>query len=396
MSQALVRHRDSPLYSLKDKTEDSFTQDASAMVLKSLFDPRLLPVIDRILNIPELLKLMDIVSIGENQLHHVINMTKKAVQIPEQMLNELGISQDALMTTVLFHDIGKGPEVDDSQPVNEVIRLKTPASLRRFGITEDAEFIIPLHRHVLKGVQIASLYNLPREIIEAVALHHHVKITPEVLSAVAKPLALTPFICSDILNFRPTQYAVQGSSLAQLIGILDQLCAIERKFRGKIYLSVEPGKLEDELVKDLVIGVAEHTDPRLDLLGLAITGLETVILLDLCSFGEYVLGHTEYEVQAVKKEVLNTVRSVTRAGCDHRSRDAVGLVGGDEYVIITSDTARDNIEKIITRVTVAIKSRTNFDCRVAFASGDRIPENFHKARYLVNTVKELSKKGQRL
>lgn len=377
------------LYGLRKESRVEFRrQNMPALVLKSLFHPRLIPVIDTIFEIPELFKLVDIVSLGENQIHHVIRMAEEASQIPEQVLAELGTTWETLITAILFHDIGKGPEIDDWRFVNETVRPgKVPGILRKYNVPANIEYIFPLHRHVGKSVQIAESYNLNREIIEAIALHHHIKITSQVLAPVAKPLALTSLICSDILHFRPAQYTVPGSKLAQLIGILDQLCAIERKFRGKVYLSVEPGKLEDEVVKDLIIGVAEKNDPRLNILGFVLNGQESVILLDLSAFGEYVRTHTEYQVQAVKKDVLNTIRSLTRTGNSQRGRDAAGLIGGDEFVIITSTTDQITMEKMIARITSAIRARTGLGCHVGFGTGNSIPENFHQARSKANEHK---------
>ncbi len=390
----VLRSQIQPVLCGSGNQREAFCQyDIPVTVLKSLFPPRLIPVIDRIFEIPELLRLANIVSLGENQFHHIIRMADWAVQIPEPILEELGVTWDTLVTAILFHDIGKGPEVDDSQLLNETIQLKSvPHSLRKYKLPNWAEYLLPLHQHIVKSVKIAESYNLEKEIIQAIALHHHIKITPQVLSLVAGPLSLTSLICNDILQFRPSQYAVRGSYLAQLLGILDQLSAIERKFRGRVYLSVEPNKLEDELVKDLVIGVADKNDPRLNILGLSINGQESVILLDLCSFGQYVLTHTEYQVQSVKKEILNTIRSLIRVNSSLRVRDIVGLIGGDEFVIITTVTHPAVIKKVIERVTTAIKVRTGFNCRVGVGTGDDICENFHKARYKVNMMKETLKK----
>lgn len=399
--QVLTRKTNSVVFSLGKKYQAGFQrQELPVLVLKSMVHPRLAPVIDRIFEIPELIRLADIVSLGENQLHHVIRMAEEAVQLPEQVLTDLGITSEALLTAILFHDIGKGPEIDDWEPVSESIRQeKVPEILLKYNVPAWIDYRSPLHRHIAGSVRTAEAYGLEREIIAAIALHHHVKITPMVLSAAAKPLAMTSLICTDILQFRPAQYAVRGSSLAQLLGVLDQLCAIERKFLGRVFLSVEPGKLEDELVRDLVTGVSDKNDPRLDILGFSLHGRESVILLDLRAFGEYVRSHTEYQVQAVKKDVLNTIRSVTRAvgpgrGRDAadpgirgrgRSRDAAGLIGGDEFVIITpvSDTAA--LKKMIQRVTAAIHARTGLGCRVGCGTGGAgIPANFDQARAEAN------------
>jgi len=387
--QLFNRKSSSLLYGLSQKNQVRLhRRDMPVLLLKSLVQPRLIPVIERIFEIPELFNLVDIISLGENQLHHVIRMAEAADRLPEQVLEGLDITREALITAILFHDIGKGPETDDWQLVSEAIQLRrVPDALRAYDVPEWAEYLVPLHRHIAKSIQIAEAYHLDKEIIRAIALHHHIKITPEVLTAVTRPLALTPLLCSDILQFRPAQYAVRGSNLAQLLAILDQLGAIERKFHGRVFLSAEPDKLEDEVVKDLIIGVAEKNDPRLDLLGFDLDGRESVILLDLCSFGEFVETHTEYQVQAVKKDVLNTIRSLTRANGNGRNRDAVGLIGGDEFVIITSVSGPEAMEKMTGRITSAIKTRTGLGCRVGFGTGEDIPENFHQARFKANEHK---------
>ncbi|PKM80737.1 MAG: phosphohydrolase [Firmicutes bacterium HGW-Firmicutes-14] len=388
MLKVSARHTGPPLPEAEDPSCTPANQCLTVQILKSLFAPRFRPVIDRILMIPGLSGLVNIISLGENQLFHTIKMAEKAVMLPEHSLLQLGFTTEELVTAVLFHDIGKGGEIDDSTPVNFRLKAKKPPKLlQKYSVPDKAIFLDPIHRHIVKSVAVAEAHDLPLEIIEAVALHHHIKITPEVLQAVSGSLALTSFICEDIQHYRPSQYCASGSSLAQVLGILDQLCAIERRFGGKVYLSVEPDKMEDELVKDLIIGVADSTDPRLELLEVDLCGTESVILLDLCSFGAYVCTHSEYQVQAVKKDVLNTIRSLTRVN-GSRQKDAVGLIGGDEFVIITPVKSIQAMEKIVHRVTSAIKTRTGLNCHVGFGFGSNIPENFHQARCKLNLRKD--------
>ena len=63
-------------------------------------------------------------------------------------------------------------------------------------------------------------------------MHHHVKIRPRTLNLLGDSLRLSSMVKLDIFHYNPVQYAAPGGNLAQVIAILDQLCAIERKFRG--------------------------------------------------------------------------------------------------------------------------------------------------------------------
>ncbi|TLM97390.1 HD domain-containing protein, partial [bacterium] len=313
---------------------DFCSRDLLMKVLHSLVSPRLVPVIDRIFQVQELFMLADVISLGENQLHHVIRICEYADSISENALTALQVSREDLLTAVMFHDVGKGPEVDDRNIEPAAGKaVKVPKIMRKYGVPAWVEMRQPIHDHLEKSLQIAESYHLGAPILEAIALHHHVKITPPVLREIAGGLVLAPMISEDILQHQPEQYAAKGSNLAQIIAILDQLCAVERKFQGRVSFMCEPDKMEDELVKDLVIGVAGPEDPRLKALGLAFDGSETVILLDLRSFGAFVQLHSEYQVQATKREILNTIRSVVRVQDHYRLKDAVGLVGGDEYVV---------------------------------------------------------------
>ena len=358
-------------------------------VILSFVRPQLEPIINRIFEVQELFLLADVVSQGENQLHHVIRISQYADLIDDKALAELEISRDLMHTAVLFHDVGKGREIDDREISPEkVIKARVPQKLRKYNLPGWVEYKLPLHQHVERGIEIAKSYNLNNEVMESIALHHHVKIQPEVLRIIGKSLKLAPMIVEDILEYQPEQYAAKGSKLTQLVAVLDQLCALERKFNTSVSVGLEPGKLEDELVKDLVIGVALTDDPRFHILGLSTEGSETVILLDLRSFGNFVQLHSEYEVQNLKKTILNIIRSTVRGQDYCREKDLVGLVGGDEFVVITKVTDEDILNKMIERILVTVKAKTGFDFRVGYGKGATIPENFHEARTQCNLKKK--------
>ncbi len=365
------------------------SRDLLMKVLRSMVNPRLAPAIDRIFQVQELFMLADVVSLGENQLHHVIRICDYANSISEKVLAALGVDKEALLTAVLFHDIGKGIEIDDCNEGREASKQeKVPKTLRKYGVPSWVDFRTPAHEHVEKGLSVAETYNLDKPILEAIALHHHVKITPPVLREIALSLVLAPMFVEDILHHEPEQYAAKGSKLTQIVAALDQLCAIERKFQGRVSFNGEPEKMEEELVKDLVIGVNGTDDPRLTALGLPFMGDETVILLDLRAFGSFVQLNSEYTVQATKREILNIIRSVVRVQDRHRIKDAVGLVGGDEYVVITRVMDQEILEKIIERIKGAVKSRTGFGLRIGYGVGKSIPANFHEARTKANLDKK--------
>jgi len=357
-------------------------------VMHSLVSPHIKPVLNRIFEIQELFQLADVVCLGENQLHHVVRMCEHAIQIRENCLQELGISREKLLTAVLFHDSGKGEEVDDRGfGGRKMKQVKVPRKLKHFGIPSWVEFSTPLHDHIERGLVIGETYNLKDDILEAIVLHHHVKILPETLRLMARGLFLPGVIYEDILHYKPGQYAVGGSTLSQTVAVIDQLCAIERKFEGRVCLNGEPEKMEDELVKDLVIGVTDTSDPRISLLGNCLDGRETVILLDIRSFGSFVASNSEYKVQSMKKEVLHTIRSVIRVQDFYREKDMVSLVGGDEYAVITKVLEDNIIKKMINRIRAAIKGRTGFDVRYGFGTGGTIEGNFHIARDMANSQK---------
>ncbi len=365
------------------------SRDLLLKVLHSFLSPQLVPVIDRIFQVQDLFMLADVVSMGENQLHHVIRICEYAGSISEKALAALEVNRDDLLTAVLFHDVGKGTEVDDRHIESAASKAgKVPKIMCKYGVPAWVDYRTPFHEHVAKGLAVAETYHLAAPIMEAIALHHHVKITPPVLKEIAGGLVLAPMIFEDILHHEPEQYAAKGSGLAQMVAVLEQLCAIERKFQGRVSFLGEPDKMEDELVKDLVIGVSGPEDPRLKALGLPFEGDETAILLDLRAFGSFVQLHTEYQVQATKREILNTIRSVVRVQDHHRVKDAVGLVGGDEFVVITRVQEAEILEKIIDRVQGVVRARTGFELRVGYGIGKSIPENFHEARTKSNLAKK--------
>lgn len=358
-------------------------------VISSFVRPQLAPIINRIFEIHEIFLLADLVSQGENQLHHVIKICEYADLISAKTLEELELNREMLITAVLFHDVGKGQEINDNiiEPGN-IVKAKVPSILRKYKLPNWVDYKLPWHEHIEKGIELASGYNLDQEIMESIALHHHVKIQPEVLKIVGKSLKLAPMIMEDIINYQPEQYAAKGSKLAQVVAILDQLCAIERKFNTSVSVGIEPGRIEDELVKDLVIGVALTDDPRFNILGLNIVGNETVILFDLRAFGTFVQLHSEYEVQALKKTVLNIIRAAVRGRDYDRIKDLVGLVGGDEFVVITKVNEKIVLKKMIDRVKSNVKAKTDFNFRVGCGTGRTIPENFHEARTASNLEKK--------
>jgi GGDEF domain-containing protein len=358
-------------------------------VLKSLVRPHLMPVIHRVFEVQELFLLADIVCLGENQLYHVIRMCDYVFRLKDSYLNQLGLVKEDIMTAILFHDCGKGREVDDSIfRSDRVSRVKVPRRLKNYGVPAWAEYFSPAHDHIELGLNIAQTYNLPDNIMEALALHHHVKILPEVLDTMVKGLCLPNVIREDVLQQKTKQYVAKGSILSQAVAVLDQVCAIERKFEGRISLAQEAEKIEDELVKDLVIGLTDANDLRVGLLGNNLDGNETVIMFDLRNFGEFVQQNTEYKVQATKKEVLNTIRSVVRGQSDHREKDMVGLVGGDEFAVVTKVKDFCVIEKVIGRIDAAIKNRTGLNVRCGYNIGEGIEANFHEARRKAQIKKE--------
>lgn len=365
-------------------------RDLLLKVFLSFVSPQLAPVINRIFEVQELFLLADVISQGENQLHHVIKICEYADLINDNALEILGINKEILITAAIFHDVGKGKEIDDSViNLEDAKKVKVPQILRKYMLPSWVDYRVPFHEHIVKGIEIANTYNLENEVLEVIAMHHHVKINPNVLNVISESLKLAPMVVDDIRNYQPEQYAAKGSNLVQTVAILDQLCTFERKFGTSVSLGHEPGKIEDELVKDLVIGVALTDDPRFHILGLEIEENETVMLFDLRAFGTFVQLHSEYHVQALKKNVLNIIRSAVR-GQDHREKDLVGLVGGDEFVVITKVKEEKILNKMIERISKMVKTKTEFNFRVGYGIGGSIPENFHEARTASNLKKKPS------
>jgi len=343
--------------------------------------PRIIPFLERFFGIKELLYLARIVSVGENQLHHVIRMVELVATLPDEVLLCLGISRDDLLMGVLFHDIGKGKEVDDVVfNAQSVAKARVPQALRHYPGMRWADWTTPFHDHVVRSSEIARRYAVPEHVLEGIALHHHVKIRPRTLNLVGDALCLSMIVKQDIFNHNPEQYAASGSNLAQVIAILDQLCAIERKFQARISLGLEPQQIEDEVVRDLVIGLATPGDPRLRVLEVVLTGEESVILFDLRAFGSFVKLHTEYEIQSMKVSILQLIRSLVRVNRPGHERDLVALIGGDEYAVVTKVKDKRTLEEMIERIAFTVKVRTGLEVRYGFGLDGTIAANFHQAR----------------
>lgn len=361
--------------------------------------PRIISYLEYFFGIKELLYLAKIVSVGENQLHHIIRMVELVTSFPVEVFNVLGFTREDLITGVLFHDLGKSKEVDDNYfDVRSIAKTKVPALLCHYPGMRWAEWRSPLHDHVFRSVEIALKYRVSAEVVKAIALHHHVKIRPRVLNLVGDALCLSRIVRLDIFNYNPEQYAAPGSNLAQVIALLDQLCAIERKFQARISLGLEPQQIEDEVVRDLVIGVAGVNDPRLQVLGVDLNGDESVILLDLQAFGSFVKLHTEYEIQNIKVSILQLIRSLIRVNRSGNKRDLVALIGGDEYAVITKVEDKEILEEMIERIIVTVKLRAGFGVRYGYGIGGTVSENFHQARIQAEMNKKcyfLMEKGSR-
>ncbi len=350
-------------------------------ILLGVFSPRIVPVLDRLLEVKELFGLAGVVSVGENQLHHVLRMLELAAQLPDSLLAELQIERHHLVSSVIFHDLGKGSEIDDSFfNQSEVSKIEAPALLRQYHGLIWAEWITPLHDHVLRSYEIAERYKQPAPVLEAVALHHHVKIRSKTLELVGHVLSLTGVVQLDVYNHHPEQYAARGSHLAQLVALLDQLCAFERKFQLRLNTDLQSDQVEADVVRDLVIGITGMDDPRLQAIDISLTGSESVILLDLQAFGRFVKLHTEFEVQSVKLSILQIVRSLVRVNRDRQKRDLVALIGGDEYAIVTRVHDQEQLLEMVRRIALAVKARTEFDLRFGIGTDGTIAENFHQAR----------------
>lgn len=357
----------------------SVNVEAFCKTLMSAVRPQLVPYFDHFIKIKELFLLADIISMEENQLHHAVRMVELAASLTDSALELVGLKREDLINGVLFHDIGKGKEIDDRFFDSSSLRKTgVPVSLCQYPGMKWAEWISPLHDHVVRSWEIGKKYFLSEFVLEGIAMHHHVKIRPQVVEVVGDALGLNRVIRLDILNYNREQYAAPGNTLAQVIAMLDQLCAVERKFR--LRLGLEPQQIEDELVRDFVIGIANVDDPRLQVIDIALTGNESVILFDLCSFGSFVKLHTEYEIQNIKKSILQLIRSLVKAERCDRNRDLVALVGGDEYAVVTKLKDERMVEDMIRRIADAVNARTGLEIRSGFGTGGTIAENFHNAR----------------
>ena len=357
--------------------------------LLSVIKPEIIPYLENLYQVKELLSLSQIISAGENQLHHVIRMLEIAASIPDSVFEMLHISKEELVTGVIFHDVGKGKEVDDRYFESSMVKKgSAPAFLRHYPGMNWAEWIVPFHNHIAASYQIAKKYHCSLRVLEAIALHHHVKIRPRTLNLLGDCLKLSSMVKLDIFHYNPIQYAAPGGNLAQVIAILDQLCAIERKFRGFSGLGLEPQQLEYEVVRDLVIGITDNKDPRLDMLEISLKGNESVILFDLKAFGSFVKMHTEYEVQNIKATILQLIRNMVRVNRIGKERDLVALIGGDEYAVITKVEDAVVLSKMAERVADVIKLKTGFQVRAGYGMGESIAENYHKARLQAELMKK--------
>lgn len=369
--------------------KDFRLRDVYYKTILGVLKPRIIPYLDQILEIKELQVLSEVISAGENQLHHVIRMLELAASIPDHVLEMLGIKRNDLVAGVLFHDAGKGMEVDDGVfDACAVKRGKAPVFLSHYPGINWVEWWVPFHDHIGLSYQIAKNYNQPGDVLEAVVLHHHVRLRPRALQLLGDALNLSSIVKMDIFHYKPEQYAAPGSNLAQVIAILDQLCAIERKFRGITGVGLDPQQIEYEVVRDLVIGITGEDDPRLKVLGITLTGKESVILFDLRAFGSYVKMHTEYEVQSAKASILQLIRSLVRVNRLGGERDLVALIGGDEYAVITKVTDPGIIEEMVMRIAAVVKLRSGFQLRSGYGMGNSIAENFHHARIQAELLKE--------
>lgn len=357
--------------------------------LLSVIKPEITPYLESLYKVKELLSLSEIISAGENQLHHVIRMLEIAASIPDSVFEKLKISKNELVLGVIFHDVGKGKEVDDRYfDSSMVTKGSAPDFLRHYPGMNWAEWMVPFHDHIAASYLIAKKYHCSIRVLEAVALHHHVKIRPRTLNLLGDSLQLSSMVKLDIFHYNPVQYAAPGGNLAQVIAILDQLCAIERKFRGFSGLGLEPQQIEYEVVRDLVIGITDNKDPRLDALGTSLNGNESVILFDLKAFGSFVKMHTEYEVQNMKASILQLIRNMVRVNRGLRERDMVALIGGDEYAVITRVEDSAVLNKMAERVAEVIKLKTGFQVRAGYGIGGSIAENYHKARLQAELMKK--------
>lgn len=359
------------------------TRESLLEALLGIVRPQILPFISSFLQVKELVGLADVVSTGENQLHHVIRMVELAATLSDKVYATLGFTREQLVTAVLFHDLGKGHEIDDRRfTPSLIVKTRVPDVVRPYPGMKWADWKSPLHDHVAKSVELCHCYNLDPEVSEAVALHHHVKIRPRTLDVIANDLSLSLFVKMDIFYHNPEQYAAPGSKLSQAVAVLDQLCAIERKFPARVTLSQEPQQIEEEVVRDLVIGIAGVEDNRLRFLNISLDGSEPVILFNLCAFGRFVKLHTEYEIQNIKYSILQLIRSLLQTESPQDERSLVTLVEADAYAVITRNYNNEdkNLEDLILKISQEVKSHTGFELRSGYGFGDTIAENFHQAR----------------
>ena len=59
--------------------------------------------------------------------------------------------------------------------------------------------------------QLANRYHCSQKVLEAVALHHHVKIRPRTLNLIGDALNISSIVRLDIFHYNPAQYAAPGN-----------------------------------------------------------------------------------------------------------------------------------------------------------------------------------------
>lgn len=389
MKKTATMSGEGKLSSIVSDDEGLYRRELFFRTLLEVTNPEIVPYLERLYEVKELIPLSGIISAGENQLYHVIRMLEIAASIPEKVLEILNISREELVAGVIFHDVGKGKEIDDRYFDSSMVRKSTaPVIFRQYPGMNWAEWVVPFHNHIESSYRTAKKYRCSKRVLEAVALHHHVKIRPRTLNLIGDSLRLSSIVKLDIFHYNPVQYAAPGGILAQVIAILDQVSAIERKFRGFSGLGLEPEQIEYEVVRDLVIGITDSEDPRLDILGISLSGKESVILFDLRAFGSYVKMHSEYEVQNMKASVLQLIRNMVRVNRSGRHRDMVALIGGDEYAVVTKADDSAILKKMVNRVAEVIKLKTGFQVRAGYGIGRSIAENYHQARVQADLLKK--------
>jgi hypothetical protein len=127
------------------KSEYPYRRELFYKTLLEVLNPKIVAYLERLYQVEELLSLSGIISVGENQLHHVIRMLEMAASIPDSVLEVLKITGEELIAGVIFHDVGKGKEVDDRIfEASLVQKSRAPAYLRHYPGMNWAAVIIVL------------------------------------------------------------------------------------------------------------------------------------------------------------------------------------------------------------------------------------------------------------